>query len=89
MSAKSVHNLRHCHIVAKFGVFWGFLEVWGFLRLVTIPDVNQGLSPILPSGDFPGEGAAVPFRDDIHDKYLIMIPTQYVILLRIERRTRW
>ena len=52
-----------------------------------MPDANQGLSLILPSGDFPGEGGVVPFRDDIHDKYLITIPKQYVILLRIERGT--
>ena len=43
---------------------------------------------ILPSGDFPGEGGVILFRD-IHDKYLIKIPKRYVIPLRIERRTRW
>ena len=38
------------------------------LGLFTVPDVNQGLSLILPSGGFPGEGVVVPFRDDIRDK---------------------
>ena len=55
----------------------------------TVPDINQRLSLILPSGDFPGESGVVPFRDDIHDKYLIKIPKQCVILLRIECRRRW
>ena len=55
----------------------------------TFPDVNQGLSPILSPGDFPGEGGVVPFPDDIHGKYLIKMPKQYAIPLRIERRTHW
>ena len=67
---------------------WFIFHIDLFIAFFPVPDVNQGLSLILPSGDFPGEGRVVPFRDDIHDKYLIMIPIQYVILLRIERRTR-
>ena len=60
-----------------------------FLGLFIVTDVNQGLSPSLPSGDFPGEGVVVSFRDAIHHKHLIKIPKQYAILLRIELRTRW
>ena len=66
-----------------------FLTQTCFLGLFTVPDVNQGLALILPSDDFPGDGGVVPFRADIYDKYLINIPKQIVILLRIERRTRW
>ena len=44
---------------------------------------------ISPSGDFPGKGGVVPFRYDIHDKYLIKIPQQYVNILRIERNLRY
>ena len=44
-----------------------------FIGLFTVPDVNHGLSLILPSGDFLGEGGVVPFRDAIHEKYLIKI----------------
>ena len=43
----------------------------------------------MPLGAFPGEGDFVSFRDAIHHKYLIKIPRQYVILLRIERTARW
>ena len=50
-----------------------FLTYTCFIGLLTVPDVNKGLSLILPSGDFPGEGGFVPFRDE-HDKYLIKIP---------------
>ena len=50
---------------------------------------HQGLSLILPSGDFPGESGAVPFQDVIYDKYLIKIRKQNVILLKLEWRTRW
>ena len=31
--------------------------------LFTVSDVNEGLSPLLPSGDSPGESGVVPFRD--------------------------
>ena len=44
---------------------------------------------LLPSGNFPGEGDAISFRDAIDHKYFIKMPKQYVILLRIERRARW
>ena len=57
--------------------------------LFTVSDVNQGLSLILPSGDFPGEGGVVLFQDAIHYKYSIKIPEQYAILLRIKRRPHW
>ena len=79
---------------------WGFLEILrpnlsfffhidlSFKGLVTVSDVNQRLSLILPSGDFPGDGCVVPFIDAIHDKFLIEIQ-HYVILFRIERRSRW
>ena len=56
-----------------------------FIGLFTVPDVNQWLSLSLPSYDFPGEGGVVPFRDDIHDKYFINIPKQYVILLWMDK----
>ena len=59
------------------------------IGLLILPGVNQGLSLILPPGDFPGEDGVVLLRDDIQDKYFIKIPIQYVTLLRIERRTRW
>ena len=59
------------------------------LGILTVSDVNQGPSLILPSGNFPGEGGIVPFRADMHGKYLIKIPKQYVILPSIEWRTRW
>ena len=66
-----------------------YIDFSCFIGLFTVPDVNQGFSLILPSGDFPGEDGVVPFRDDIRDKYLIKIPKQYVILLTLERRTHW
>ena len=68
---------------------WLFFTQICFIGLFTVPDVNQRLSLILPSGDFPDEGGVVLFRDDIHDKYLINIPKQYVTLLGMERRARW
>ena len=53
-----------------------FFHIAQFIGLFTVPDVNQGLSLILPSGVFPVEGGVVPFRDDVDDKYLIKIPKQ-------------
>ena len=53
-----------------------------FSGILTVSDVNQGLSHSLPSGDFPGVGD-VPFRDAIRHKYSIKIPKEHVILLRI------
>ena len=53
-----------------------------FIGLFTVPDVNHGLSLILPSGDFLGEGGVVPFRDAICEKYLIKILKQCFILLK-------
>ena len=60
-----------------------------FIGLFTVSEVNQKISLILSSGNFPGEGGVVPFWDAIHDKYLIKILKQHAILLRIEWRTRW
>ena len=68
---------------------WFIFNIDPFLNPFSVSDVNQGHSPSLPSGDFPGEGDVVSFRDAIHHKYLIKIPKQYVILLRIECRSRW
>ena len=67
---------------------WFVFDIDLFIVLFTVPDVNQGLSLIMPLGDFPGDSDVVPFQDAIHGKYLIEIPKLYVILLRIERRTR-
>ena len=68
---------------------WFIFHKKTFKDLITVSDVNQGLSLILPSGDFPGDGGVFPFWDVIYDKYTIMIPKQHVILLRIEWRTWW
>ena len=60
-----------------------------FLGLFAVSGVNQDLTPSLPKpGDFSSEGDVVSFRDTIHHKYLIKMPKQYVMLIRIERRTR-
>ena len=48
----------------------------------------RAFSSSLPSGDFPGEGDVVSCQDAIHHNYLIEIPKQYVVLFRIEWRTR-
>ena len=67
-----------------------FIFTWTpFKGLFTVFDVNQGLSPSLSSGDFPGEGGVVSFQDALHHNYLIKVPKQYFILLRIEWSARW
>ena len=56
-----------------------FFTLTCFIGLFTVSDVNEGLSLIFPSRDFSGESGVVPFRDTIHDKYIIKILKQYVI----------
>ena len=52
---------------------WFIFHIDLFYDLFTVSDVSQGRSLILPSGNLPGEGGVVPFRDDnmtnIRSKY--------------------
>ena len=68
---------------------WFFFYTDLFLRRIYHFRYHSVPSLSLPPGDFPGESDVVPSLDVIHRKYSIKIPKQCVIVLRIERRTRW
>ena len=73
-------------IVSKFGGFWVFEVLRPNMLLIVYKDLfhrplhrsrcQSGTYTHFALGRFSVEGDVVPFRDDMHDKYLITIPKE-------------